>query len=80
VHAVVVCKPGAQVSEAEIRAHTKTLIAGYKAPRTVEFVGTLPVTPIVKVLKRQLRAKVPDRNRVPVNQLLSTRPMIGETR
>ena len=39
VHAVVVCKPGAQVSEAEIRAHT---IAGYKAPRTVEFVEILP--------------------------------------
>lgn len=63
VHAVVVCKPGTQVSEAEIRAHTKTLIAGYKAPRTVEFVETLPVTPTGKVLKRELRAKASDRNR-----------------
>jgi acyl-CoA synthetase (AMP-forming)/AMP-acid ligase II len=72
VHAVVVCKPGGQVSEAEIRAHTKALIAGYKAPRTVEFVETLPVTPTGKVLKRELRAKKPDRNRAPVNQALST--------
>ena len=72
VHAVVVCKPGAQVSEEEIRAHTKTLIAGYKAPRTVEFVETLPVTPTGKVLKRELRAKAPDRHRAPVNQGLST--------
>jgi acyl-CoA synthetase (AMP-forming)/AMP-acid ligase II len=71
VHAVVVCKPGAQVSEAEIRAHTKALIAGYKAPRTVEFVETLPVTPSGKVLKRELRGKAPDRNRVPVNKVLS---------
>lgn len=62
VHAVVVCTPGAQASEQEIRAHTKTLIAGYKAPRTVEFVETLPVTPIGKVLKRELRAKVLDRH------------------
>ncbi len=62
VHAVVVCKTGAQVSEQEIRAHAKTLIAGYKAPRTVEFVETLPVTPTGKVLKRELRAKAPDRH------------------
>ncbi len=68
VHAVVVCKPGAQVSEEEIRAHTKTLIAGYKAPRSVEFVEALPVTPTGKVLKRELRAKASDRHRVPVNQ------------
>jgi acyl-CoA synthetase (AMP-forming)/AMP-acid ligase II len=75
-----VCKPGAQVSEAEIRAHTKTLIAGYKAPRTVEFVEILPVTPTGKVLKRELRGEPPDRNRVPANQSVSTRPMIGEMR
>jgi acyl-CoA synthetase (AMP-forming)/AMP-acid ligase II len=62
VHAVVVCTQGTQASEQEIRAHTKTLIAGYKAPRTVEFVETLPVTPIGKVLKRELRAKVLDRH------------------
>jgi acyl-CoA synthetase (AMP-forming)/AMP-acid ligase II len=57
VHAVVVRKAGAQVSAEEIRAHTKALIAAYKAPRTVEFVEALPVTPAGKVLKRELRAK-----------------------
>ena len=72
VHAVVVCKPGAQVSEDEIRAHAKTLIAGYKAPCTVEFVDALPVTPTGKVLKRELRTKVPDRDRAPVNQAVFT--------
>jgi acyl-CoA synthetase (AMP-forming)/AMP-acid ligase II len=56
VHAVVVVKPGAKVTGEEIRAHTKTLIAGYKTPRTVEFVETLPATPTGKILKRQLRA------------------------
>jgi len=57
VHAIVVRKPGAEVTEEQIRDHAKTLIAGYKAPRTVEFVGVLPVTPTGKVLKRELRAK-----------------------
>lgn len=50
-------KPGAEVTSAEIRDHVKSLIAGYKAPRTVEFVDVLPATPTGKVLKRELRAK-----------------------
>jgi acyl-CoA synthetase (AMP-forming)/AMP-acid ligase II len=53
----VVRKPGAEVTEEQIRDHAKTLIAGYKAPRTVEFVDVLPATPTGKVLKRELRAK-----------------------
>jgi len=57
VHAVVVCKPGAQATEAEIREHAKTLIAGYKAPRSVEFVEALPVSGAGKILKRELRKK-----------------------
>jgi acyl-CoA synthetase (AMP-forming)/AMP-acid ligase II len=57
VHAFVVRKPGFEVTDAEIRDHVKTLIASYKAPRTVEFVDVLPATPTGKVLKRELRAK-----------------------
>jgi acyl-CoA synthetase (AMP-forming)/AMP-acid ligase II len=57
VHAVVVRKPGSEVTDADIRDHVKTLIAGYKAPRTVEFVDVLPATPTGKVLKRELRAQ-----------------------
>lgn len=52
----MVVKPGAEVTGEQIRAHTKTLIAGYKAPRSVEFVEALPATPTGKILKRQLRA------------------------
>jgi acyl-CoA synthetase (AMP-forming)/AMP-acid ligase II len=57
VHAVVVLQPGAAATEGEIREHAKASIAGYKAPRTVEFVDALPVTPTGKVLKRELRAR-----------------------
>ena len=33
VHAVVVCKPGMQVTSDELIEHARTLIAGYKVPR-----------------------------------------------
>ena len=55
VHAVVVLHPGAEITAGEIREHTKTLIAGYKCPRSVEFVDALPLSGAGKVLKRELR-------------------------
>jgi acyl-CoA synthetase (AMP-forming)/AMP-acid ligase II len=57
VHAVVVLKPGATVDADELREHTKGLIAGYKAPRSMEVVDALPVSGAGKVLKRELREK-----------------------
>jgi acyl-CoA synthetase (AMP-forming)/AMP-acid ligase II len=55
VHAVVVLLPGQQATADEIRAHCKTLIAGYKSPRSVEFVDALPMSGAGKILKRELR-------------------------
>ena len=55
VHAIVVLLPGQQATEEQIRAHCKTLIAGYKAPRSVEFVDALPMSGAGKILKRELR-------------------------
>lgn len=58
VHAVVVLKPDSPDSMAtaeELREHCKELVAGYKAPRTVEFVTELPISPAGKVNKRELR-------------------------
>jgi acyl-CoA synthetase (AMP-forming)/AMP-acid ligase II len=57
VHAVIVLQPGHSLTLDELRAHTKTRIAGYKAPRSVEFVDALPVSGAGKILKRELRAK-----------------------
>ena len=58
VHAVVVCKPGMSVSEEELLAHTRALIAGYKVPRSVEFQQeALPKSGAGKILKRNLREK-----------------------
>ena len=55
VHAVVVLLPGQQATADDIRAHCKTQIAGYKAPRTVDFVDALPMSGAGKILKRELR-------------------------
>jgi len=55
VHAVIVPRPGHRVAAGEIRAHCKTLIADYKAPRSVELVDALPLSPQGKVLKHELR-------------------------
>jgi long-chain acyl-CoA synthetase len=55
VHAVVVCKPGQAVAAADLIAHCKALIAGYKCPRSVDFVDALPISGAGKVLKTKLR-------------------------
>ncbi|MQA86576.1 MAG: long-chain-fatty-acid--CoA ligase [Streptosporangiales bacterium] len=55
VHAIIVLKPDHTASADDIRDHCKTLIAGYKAPRSCEFVDALPMSPTGKPLKRELR-------------------------
>lgn len=56
VHAVVVLKDGARASAEDIVAHCRTLIGGYKVPRSVEFrAEALPTTPVGKVRKNVLR-------------------------
>ena len=55
VHAIVILKPGKSATAEEIIAHCKTLIAGYKCPRSVEFVDALPLSGAGKVLKNKLR-------------------------
>jgi acyl-CoA synthetase (AMP-forming)/AMP-acid ligase II len=57
VHAVVVLVPdAAEPTDKELHEHVRTLIAAYKAPRSVEFVAALPMNGAGKVLKRDLRA------------------------
>lgn len=55
VHAVVVRRTGHEVSADELIAHCKSLIAGYKSPRSIEFVDALPISGAGKILKRKLR-------------------------
>jgi len=55
VHAVVVTLPERSVSDEELRQFCRSHIGGYKVPRSVEFVDTLPLSGAGKVLKRTLR-------------------------
>ncbi len=56
VKAVVVLAPGADPDPASIIAHCRPLIAGYKVPKSVDFIQVLPRNPSGKVLRRELRA------------------------
>jgi acyl-CoA synthetase (AMP-forming)/AMP-acid ligase II len=56
VKAFVVVRPGEKVSEPQLIDHCKALLAGYKKPRSVEFVTSLPKGPTGKILKRDLQA------------------------
>ena len=56
VKAMVVLRPGATGNPADIIAHCRRLIAGYKVPKSVDFVDALPRNPSGKVLRRELRA------------------------
>ena len=55
VKAVVVRKPGTELTETEIIAFCGERLAGYKRPRSVDFIDALPKNPSGKVLKRELR-------------------------
>ena len=57
VHAVVVLRQGADASAEELISFCKERLARYKAPKSVEFAGTLPKTPSGKILKREIREK-----------------------
>ncbi|MFJ4348666.1 AMP-binding protein [Pseudomonas sp. NPDC089401] len=55
VRAVVVLKPGMQLSEAEVIERCGRALAGFKKPRAVDFVEELPKNPNGKVVRRLVR-------------------------
>jgi len=56
VKAIVVLRPGWTPIPPRSSPTGRTLIAGYKAPKSVDFVDALPRNPSGKVLRRELRA------------------------
>jgi len=55
--ALVVLKPDAAVTEAELLEFCRGRLAHYKCPRSFEFVTSLPKTATGKILKKELRKK-----------------------
>lgn len=56
VKACVVVKEGQELSQADVIAHAREHIAGYKCPKSVDFIEALPRNPSGKILRRELRA------------------------
>jgi acyl-CoA synthetase (AMP-forming)/AMP-acid ligase II len=57
VKALVVPRPGATLSEADVIEHVRRAVASYKKPQSVEFLSELPKNAYGKVLKRELRER-----------------------
>jgi acyl-CoA synthetase (AMP-forming)/AMP-acid ligase II len=57
VHAVVALKPDVAAVDHDIIAFCKEHLASYKAPKSVEFIESLPKNPQGKILKRDLRKR-----------------------
>jgi fatty-acyl-CoA synthase len=55
--AAVVVRDGATADEEELIAHCRTHLAGFKTPKHVFFVESLPKNPSGKLLKRELRTQ-----------------------
>ena len=54
VKAWVVLRDGQTATSAELRAHCRKTLSGYKVPRRIEFRDTLPKSAVGKVLRREL--------------------------
>ena len=54
LHAVVVKRPRAKLTEKQVKDHVRAHLARYKVPRTVAFVDALPRTTTGKILRREL--------------------------
>jgi fatty-acyl-CoA synthase len=55
VKAIVAMKPGSTANASDIINFARQRIAGYKMPKSVDFVTALPRNPSGKILRRQLR-------------------------
>jgi long-chain acyl-CoA synthetase len=56
VHAIVQLRPGDPATADDIIAFCRDRLAGYKRPRSVEFIDQIPRNASMKVLKKDLRA------------------------
>ena len=55
VKAIVVMKPGKKATSSDIIGFTRERIAGFKTPKTVDFIEALPRNASGKILRRHLR-------------------------
>ena len=49
------------ITENGVREHCRTQLTDYKVPKSVEFRSELPKTPVGKILRKELRKEVADK-------------------
>jgi long-chain acyl-CoA synthetase len=54
---IVVVRKDETLTEADLIAHSRKYLTGYKIPRYVEFRDSLPHTAVGKILRRELRGE-----------------------
>jgi acyl-CoA synthetase (AMP-forming)/AMP-acid ligase II len=69
VAAVVVPAPGTDVSADALKAHCRTLLAGYKVPKHIEFASELPLTANGKIHKPTLRAAMSNNSQLSQSEI-----------
>jgi fatty-acyl-CoA synthase len=57
VTAIVVCKPGASATAAELIEHARGNLAAFKLPKQMFFIDALPKNTAGKLLKRELETR-----------------------
>jgi acyl-coenzyme A synthetase/AMP-(fatty) acid ligase len=65
VKAFVVLRPGYEATDSlkgTLQEHARSKMAGYKYPRRIDFVDSLPKTPSGKVKRKELRMAERDRS------------------
>jgi acyl-CoA synthetase (AMP-forming)/AMP-acid ligase II len=55
VHAEIILREGAAATEDELIDFVKTQLGSYRTPKTMKFVDELPLSPVGKVLRRQVK-------------------------
>ncbi len=57
VKSFIVLNPGASLTEEEVLRHCRERLSAYKVPKYIEFIDELPLTPVGKPMRNELRKR-----------------------
>jgi len=57
VKSFIVLNPGASLTEEEVLRHCRERLSAYKVPKYIEIIDELPLTPVGKPMRNELRKR-----------------------